>query len=57
MDMAGEDRETVLVPTRAELLEARRQLIESVKGMDSPEAAGLALREADRLGEALNRLH
>lgn len=57
MDAVTEDRGIASVPTREELLEARRQLIESVKVMDSPEAAGLALREADRLGEALNRLY
>lgn len=45
------------MPTRGELLEARRRLIESVDGMDSPEAAGLVLKEADRLGEVLNRLY
>lgn len=56
MQEPGFDRGTPTTPDRKELMEARRQLIEAANGMDSPEAAGLALREADRLGRTLNRL-
>lgn len=56
MQEPGFDRGTPATPDRKELMEARRQLIEAANGMDSPEAAGLALREADRLGRTLNRL-
>lgn len=56
MQEPGFDSGTPATPDCKELMEARRQLIEAANGMDSPEAAGLSLREADRLGRTLNGL-